>query len=330
MEFFKSIYCWYRVLKDYRRISVTNDLAINFIRIMSIVTITLLLAIVGFIAVNGIQVLSWDFIFSPPKNNFTEGGIGPAIFGTISVVLLMIFFAIPLGVFAAIYINEYIFDKWYSRIITVSIHTLAGVPSIVIGLFGFGFFVLFLGRNLDELLNTGLLFGKPAMLWASITLGILVLPLIIFTTIEALKSVPEDHRNAALGLGATKWEMISKVVLPQARPGILTGIILSISKAVSETAPVLFLGCAFFLPELPVTNLNFGAFVIPMINPSEQFMYLSYHIFALATQSTNPTVTLPLQYGTALVLILTIVLLNIFAILFRYKFTKTFEKVRGY
>jgi phosphate transport system permease protein len=211
------------------------------------------------------------------------------------------------------------------------------VPSIVFGLFGVGFFILFVGRHLDLALGpggraaveqaigkggggeSGLLFGQPIMLWAAATLACLVLPTIIVTTEEALTAVPQSHRDASLALGATKWETIWRVVLPQARAGILTGAILSISRGAGETAPILFTGCAYFLPRLPVTQL-FG--VIPMVNPLDQFMELSYHIFILSTQSTDTRETLPLQYGTTLVLVALTFLLNLTGIISRYVFRR--------
>src|SRR3989304_9415362 len=199
------------------------------------------------LVIEGSGILSLEFIFDSPRNNMTEGGIGPAIFGTIAVTFIMVLLAVPLGVFSAIYLNEYAKDSFFTRVIRTSINNLAGVPSIVFGLFGLGFFILFIGKNIDEVLGTGLLFGQPALLWASSTLAVLVLPIVIVSTLEALNSVPKTHRDASFGLGATKWQTIKNVVLPQARPGILTGTILAISRGAGETAPVLFLGAAFFL-----------------------------------------------------------------------------------
>ncbi len=272
-------------------------------------------------------MISFEFLFTSPKNNMTEGGIGPAIFGTLMVTVLMVLIAVPTGVFSAIYLNEYAEDTILARIIRASVNNLAGVPSIVFGLFGLGFFILFVGRQIDDVLNTGLFLGQPALLWASATLAVLVLPIVIVSTLEALNSVPKSHRDAAYGLGATKWQTIKNVVLPQARPGILTGTILAISRGAGETAPILFLGVAFFLPKLPVTYIDLGAFYIPMVNPADQFMYLAYHIFILATQSANPTLTQPLQYGTTLVLIGLTLLLNLTAIILRYRFRKTLGKI---
>lgn len=304
-----------------------GTISIWFVRIMFFSLIVALLLLLGKIVSQGIGTISFEFIFDDPKNNMTEGGIWPAIFGTIAVTFIMILFAVPLGVFSAIYLNEYAKDSIFTRIIRTSINNLAGVPSIVFGLFGLGFFILFVGRNMDEVLQTGLLFGQPALLWAAATLAVLVLPIVIVSTLEALNSVPKSHRDASYGLGATKWQTIKNVVLPQARPGILTGTILAISRGAGETAPILFLGAAFFLPNLPVTDLCIGDYCIPIINPAKQFMYLAYHIFILATQSSNPTKTLPLQYGSTLVLIALTFLLNITAIIFRYRFRKSLGRI---
>lgn len=280
-------------------------------------------AILGFIFVMGAGTISWEFLSTAPSDGMTHGGIFPAIFGTVAITLLMIVMALPLGVAAAVYLNEYAGRSRGARLIRAAINNLAGVPSIVFGLFGVGFFVLFVGRNLDRVLETGLLFGQPAMLWAAATLAVLVLPVIIVTTEEALKAVPLSHREAAYGLGATRWQMIRRVVLPQALPGILTGAILSISRGAGETAPILFTGAAYFLPRLPVTQL-FG--VIPMINPLDQFMELAYHIFIMATQSTNVELTRPIQYGTALVLLALTFTLNLSAILLRIRFRRKLRR----
>lgn len=286
-----------------------------------------LFMILGKIVIEGMDIISVEFIFDEPRNNMTEGGIWPAIFGTLAVTLTMVLLAVPVGVFAAIYLTEYAKDTFATRIIRTAVNNLAGVPSIVFGLFGLGFFILFIGRGIDDVLGTGLVWGQPCLLWASATLGVLVLPIVIVSTLEALNSVPKSHRDASYGLGATKWQTIKKVVLPQARPGILTGTILAISRGVGETAPILFLGAAFFLPNLPVIDLCIGDYCIPMINPAEQFMYLAYHIFILATQSANPTLTMPLQYGSTLVLIGITFLLNITAIYMRYRYRKALGKI---
>jgi phosphate transport system permease protein len=208
--------------------------------------ILILIIILGKIFIEGIGVISPEFLIDSPRNNMTEGGIGPAIFGTVAVTLIMIMIAVPLGVSAAIYLNEYATDTIFTRLIRTSVNNLAGVPSIVFGLFGLGFFILFVGRGLDDVLETGLLFGQPALLWASATLAVLVLPIVIVSTLEALNSVPRSHRDASYGLGATKWQTIRNVVLPQARPGILTGTILSISRGQEKRHLYYFLGQHFF------------------------------------------------------------------------------------
>jgi len=310
-----------------KRKDIFGTTSIWIIRLMFFSLVLVLLLLLGKIIIQGYSTLSFEFIFDDPKNNMTEGGIWPAIFGTIAVTFIMVLFAVPLGVFAAIYLNEYAKDTIFTRIIRTSINNLAGVPSIVFGLFGLGFFILFIGRNMDEVLQTGLIFGQPALIWASATLAVLVLPIVIVSTLEALNSVPKSHRDASYGLGATKWQTIKNVVLPQARPGILTGTILAISRGAGETAPILFLGAAFFLPNLPVADLCIGDYCIPVINPAKQFMYLAYHIFILATQSSNPTKTMPLQYGSTLVLIILTFLLNITAIIFRYRFRKALGRI---
>lgn len=308
---------------EQKKIDLKGNFFINASRLLFLILILFLFMILAKIFIEGAGIINFEFLFDSPKNNMTGGGIGPAIFGTLAVTLIMILFAVPLGVCSAIYLNEYAADTFFSRIIRTAVNNLAGIPSIVFGLFGLGFFILFVGRKIDDVLQTGLLFGQPALLWAAATLAVLVLPIIIVSTLEALSSVPKSHRDASYGLGATKWQTIKNVIFPQARSGILTGTILAISRGAGETAPILFLGAAFYLPNLPVTDLCIGNYCIPMINPTEQFMYLAYHIFILATQSPNPTKTLPIQYGTALVLIGLTFLLNITAIIFRYKFRKT-------
>ena len=267
----------------------------------------------------GAGTISWHFLTQMPLNGMTEGGIFPCIFGTLAITLLMILMALPLGVAAAIYLTEFSGRGIFFRVIRAAVNNLAGVPSIVFGLFGVGFFILFVGRGLDHVLKTGMLFGQPCMLWAAATLAVLVLPVIIVSTEEALNAVPQSQRSASLALGATKWQTIWNVVLPQARGGILTGAILSVSRGAGETAPILFTGCAYFLPRLPCVKL-FG--VVPMINPFDQFMELSYHIFIMATQSLDAIKTLPIQYGTTLVLISLTFMLNFTAIVFRIHFRK--------
>lgn len=302
-----------------KNIKISELLLHILVRFFAVIPVAALFLILGNIFIKGAHVVTWNFIFQTPKNGMTEGGIWPCIFGTLSVTFLMILMALPLGISAAVYMTEYANKGSSMRIIRAAVNNLAGVPSIVFGLFGVGFFILFVGRNIDKVIHTGLLFGQPCMLWAAATLSVLVLPVIIVSTEEALNSVPQSHRSASLALGATKWQTIRDVVLPQARGGILTGAILAVSRGAGETAPILFTGCAYFLPHLPVVKL-FG--VVPMINPVSQFMELSYHIFIMATQSVDAQKTLPIQYGTTLVLIMITFLFNLFAIIVRYFFRK--------
>ncbi len=289
------------------------------VRVFALIPISALSFIMYMIIRKGAGAVTWQFLTQAPLEGMTHGGIFPCIFGTLAITLMMILMALPLGVASAIYLVEFAGPGLFFRITRAAVNNLAGVPSIVFGLFGVGFFILFVGRSLDHVLKTGLLFGQPCMLWAAATLAVLVLPVIIVSTEEALNAVPQSQRSASLALGATKWQTIWNVVLPQARGGILTGAILSISRGAGETAPILFTGCAYFLPRLPVAKL-FG--VIPMINPFDQFMELSYHIFIMATQSLDAVKTLPIQYGTTLVLIAMTFLLNLTAILFRVHFRK--------
>ena len=283
--------------------------------------------LLGSIVKGGLGVITWEFLATEPTQGMTHGGIFPAVFGTVCITLLMIVMALPLGVCAAIYMVEYAGNSALARVIRASVNNLAGVPSIVFGLFGVGFFILFLGRSMDRVRGGGLLFGQPAMLWAAATLAVLVLPVIIVNTAEALNAVPRSHREASFALGATRWQTVSRVVLPQARAGILTGSILSVSRGAGETAPILFTGCAYFLPRLPIAHLSipFTGLSLPMVNPLDQFMELSYHIFIMATQSTDATLTRPIQYGTTLVLVALTFLLNLAAISLRVRYRRGLE-----
>jgi len=301
-----------------------ESLWIGMTRFFAFLPLGILLFVMGTIIRHGSKAITWEFLSQAPTHGMTGGGIFPCIFGTLAITLLMILMALPLGIGAAIYLVEYAGQGLVFRVIRAAVNNLAGVPSIIFGLFGVGFFILFVGRNLDHVLKTGLLFGQPCMLWAAATLAVLVLPVIIVSTEEALNAVPQSHRAASLALGATKWQTIRNVVLPQARGGILTGAILAVSRGAGETAPILFTGCAYFLPRLPVVKL-FGA--IPVINPMDQFMELSYHIFIMATQSIDAEATKSIQYGTTLVLIALTFLLNLTAILFRSHFRKTLGQV---
>ncbi|HZI93092.1 MAG TPA: phosphate ABC transporter permease PstA [Patescibacteria group bacterium] len=293
-------------------------------RAIALSTMAIVVMILGDIFLKGEKVLTWGFLTLAPVEGMTQGGIFPAIFGTLCVTLLMIMMALPLGVFAAIYMVEYAGRGRLARIIRAAVNNLAGVPSIVFGLFGLGFFVLFVGRGLDRIKGEGLLFGQPAMLWASATLAVLVLPVVIVSAGEALIAVPRSYREAAFALGATRWQVVRRVVLPQAWSGILTGAILSVSRGAGETAPILFTGAAFYLPRLPIAHMTIPllGLQIPMVNPLDQFMELSYHVFVMATQSHDTTLTRPIQYGTAFVLVSLTFILNISAILLRRKLSR--------
>jgi len=261
--------------------------------------------IVGNIVWFGWRQITWEFLATSPRQGMTAGGILPAIFGTCALVLLMVVALVPFGVGAAIYLHEYARpDAWFTRAVRFAVNNLAGVPSIVFGLFGLGFFIQFVGRNLDRALGLDVVWGQPALIWAALTLALLNLPVVIVTSEEALRTVPREMREASLALGATRWQTIRYVLLPQAMPGILTGAILSISRGAGEVAPILFTGAAYFLPYLPAS-------------PTDQFMELGYHIFVLSTQSPDVEATKPILYGTVLVLLLLTFLLNLTAILLR-------------
>jgi phosphate transport system permease protein len=255
--------------------------------VMAYFVVAILLIILTFIVVRGISVVNWSFLTEMPKEGMTSGGIFPAIIGTLYLVFGSMLFAFPVGVLAAIYMNEYVKDGWIKKIIKQMTNNLAGIPSIVFGLFGMALFVNTLG------------FGD-SILAGSLTLGLLVLPVVIRTTEEALKSVDDTFRQASLGLGATKWQTTRRVVLPIAFPNIITGLILSIGRVSGETAPILFTVAAYFLPKLPT-----GIF--------DQVMALPYHLYVISTSGTNIEETRPIAYGTALVLILIVLITNLAA-----------------
>lgn len=268
--------------------------------------------ILGDILVNGLPQLSWEFLSAAPRDGMTAGGIFPAIFGTVLLVLLMTAAVVPVGVITAVFLYEYASpDAWFARAIRSAVYNLAGIPSIVFGLFGLGFFIQFVGGGIDSLFFGGeVVWGQPAILWASLTLAVLTLPVVIVATEEALRTVPRESREAALALGSTPFEALWKVTLPQASPGILTGAILAVGRGAGETAPILFTGAAYFLPYLPT-------------HPSDQFMHLGYHVYVMATQSPDIEATKPILYGTVLVLLLVTASLNGLAVWLRYKLRRT-------
>ncbi|HEX9760169.1 MAG TPA: phosphate ABC transporter permease PstA [Candidatus Acidoferrales bacterium] len=274
---------------------------------LAILLISVMLAvIIGNIVLHGWEQFTWEFLTAAPSAGMTEGGIFPAIFGTVLLVLLMTIFVVPLGVAVAIYFSEYARrESWLYRWTRQAVNNLAGVPSIVFGLFGLGFFVRFMGSAIDDTVYGGrLTYGQPALIWAALTMAVLTLPVVIVSVEESLRTVPQSYRDASYALGATRSQTIFRVVLPQALSGVLTGAILAISRGAGEVAPILFVGAAYFLPHLP-TQL------------SDQFMELGYHIFILSTQSPDVEATKPLLYGTVLVLLVLTFLLNFTAILIR-------------
>lgn len=270
------------------------------------VLIALMVAVIlGDIVINGWQAVTWEFLAGAPRNGMTEGGIFPAIYGTVLLVLLMVVALIPFGVGAAVYLHEYADPyAWTTQAVRFAVNNLAGVPSIVFGLFGLGFFIQFVGRSVDHGLGLDVVWGQPSLIWAALTLAVLNLPVVIVTTEEALKTVPREMREASLALGATRWQTVRHVLLPQAMPGILTGAILAVSRGAGEVAPILFTGAAYFLPYLPSAA-------------TDQFMELGYHVFVLATQSPDVEATRPILYGTVLVLLALTLLLNMTAIVLR-------------
>ncbi len=280
-----------------------------------LVILSLLLLLLVQIFSGGLGQISWQFLSTAPSKGGLAGGIWPAIFGTMLLVLLMTMVAVPMGVATALYLHEYARpDAWLTRLVRAAVANLAGVPSIVFGLFGVGFFIETVGTKIDNIFYDGdLLYGKPAILWASMTLALLTLPVVIVATEEALKAIPLDHREGSLALGATKWQTIVRVILPQALPGILTGAILAVSRGAGEVAPILFTGAAYYLPFLPA-------------HPTDQFMHLGYHVFVLATQSPDVNATLPNLYATVLVLLVLTFLLNIAAVIVR---ARVRAKLRG-
>jgi len=270
---------------------LTEKTWFNLFRGAAVVNGLALVIICAFLAYNGLPAISWEFLTEVPRNSMTQGGIWPCIVGTALLAFGSMVISFPLGVASAIYLNEYATNPKLVRIIRLGINNLAGVPSVVFGLFGLAFFVTFMG------LGVSLLAGV-------LTLGVLVLPVIIGTAEEALRSVPDTYREASLGLGATKWQTIARVVLPAALPGMLTGSILGLSRAAGETAAIMFTAAVFYTPTMP--NSIFS-----------DVMALPYHIYVLATAGTDIEQTRPLQYGTALVLIAMVLGMNLVAIWLR-------------
>ena len=290
--------------------TISNRLGDLALTLSSGVATVIVLAILAVILVdvvrNGAPHLSIEFHTEAPREGMTAGGIFPAIVGMVEMVIIMTLAGVPVGVATAIYLHEYSpAGSKLTRLIRVAIANLAGVPSIVFGLFGLGFFVQFVGAGIDHVFFRGeKVYGQPALLWAALTMAVLTLPVVIVATEEALRAIPRELREASLALGATKFQTVFHVVVPQASAGILTGTILAVSRGAGEVAPILFTGAAYFLPRLPHSL-------------SSQFMSPSYHVYVLSTQSPDVDATKPILYATVLVLLALTFALNIAAIVVR-------------
>ena len=270
--------------------------AFGLFRLLSLCVVLILFAILGFIIYKGVGVINWEFISSAPREGMTAGGIWPAIVGTFYLMLGSALFAFPIGVMSGIYMNEYAPKGKLVRFIRVMTNNLSGIPSIVFGLFGMALFVNYLG------------FGD-SILAGSLTLGLLCVPIVIRTTEEALKAIPDTLREGSRALGATKLQTIWHVILPMAMPNVITGLILALGRVSGETAPILFTCAAYFLPQLPQSVLD-------------QCMALPYHLYVISTSGTDMEAQLPIAYGTALVLILIVLAVNLLANALRKYFEK--------
>ncbi len=279
-----------------RKADIIESAGFLLVKLGTLIVVASLFLILGFIFVKGASAISWEFLSQMPRSEMTAGGIFPAIVGTFYLMLGSSLISIPVGICTAIYLTEYAKNPRIVKVIRLGINNLAGVPSVVFGLFGLSLFVIFLG------------FGT-SILAGSLTLGLLNLPVIIRSTEEALMVVPGTYREASLSLGATKWQTIYRVIVPNAMPGIMTGIMLSLGRAAGETAPIMFTAAAFFTPDLPVSVFN-------------QVMALPYHIYVMATAGTHIQATRHLQYGTAIVLIGLVLMLNITGMILRYRFRR--------
>jgi phosphate transport system permease protein len=273
---------------------VREKIAFTVLGLVTLLVVIPILMIIVYIVRNSIGAISWEFVTQAPRNGMKEGGIFPAIVGTIVLIVGTMLFSLPLGVLSAVYLVEYAKDNFFTRLVKLSVVNLSGIPSIVYGLFGFTLFVLFLK------LGTSILAG-------SLTLAIMSLPVIITATKEALESVPLSFREISLSLGATRWQTVRYCVLPYAIPGILTGTVLSLSRAAGETAPILFTVAAFYLPRLPRSAFD-------------QVMALPYHLYVIATQV--PNIPVSISFATALVLIALVFLMNLVSIILRAHYRK--------
>lgn len=282
-----------------RRRNLLQKIVFNIFRFAALINGLALFIIIYFMIANGWRAINWTFLTQPPVDSMTKGGILPCIVGTLCLSVGAILIAMPIGVASAIYLNEYARPGRLIRVIKLGINNLAGVPSIVFGLFGLAVFVVWLKMGVS-------------IIAGALTLGAMTLPVVIGSTEEALRAVPDTYREASLGLGATKWQTIYRVVLPTALPGILTGTILGISRAAGETAPIMFTAAVFFTPGLPVSIFD-------------EVMALPYHIYVLATAGTEIEATRHLQYGTALVLIFLVLGMNLIAIIYRSRLRKRMQ-----
>lgn len=283
-----------------------GTIVIGITQVAVFLIIAVLFVILGIIIYQGRERFSWEFISTFPTNGMTEGGIFPALIGTFILVIVMSIAAVPFGTITAIYLTEYAKENSkFAAAVRFSVRTLAVVPSIIFGLFGLGFFIQFVGGGVDKVFNAGELhWGQPNILWASLTMALLTLPVIIVSVEEVLKTIPRELREASLALGATKWQTIKQVVLPGSVSGIMTGTILAVSRGAGEVAPILFTGAAYYLATLPASM-------------SDQFMNLGYHIYIMSTQSSDVEKTMPIQFATTLVLLILTLSLNLVAVIIR-------------
>lgn len=283
-----------------------GNIVIGITQVAVFLIIAILFIILGIIIYQGRERFSWEFLSTFPTNGMTEGGIFPALIGTFILVIVMSIAAVPFGTITAIYLTEYAKENSkFAAAVRFSVRTLAVVPSIIFGLFGLGFFIQFVGGGVDKVFNAGELhWGQPNILWASLTMALLTLPVIIVSVEEALKTIPRELREASLALGATKWQTIKQVVLPGSVSGIMTGTILAVSRGAGEVAPILFTGAAYYLATLPASM-------------SDQFMNLGYHIYIMSTQSSDVEKTMPIQFATTLVLLILTLSLNLVAVIIR-------------
>lgn len=269
----------------------------------------------------------WEFVSAEPREANTEGGVFPAIFGTVMMVLLMSVMVTPFGVVAAVYLREYARQGPITRIIRIAVNNLAGVPSIVYGVFGLGFFIYFLGGNIDQLFfpeaAPAPTFGTPGLLWASLTLALLTVPVVIVATEEGLSRIPRAVREGSLALGATKAETLWRVVLPMASPAMMTGVILAVARAAGEVAPLMLVGVVKLAPSLPLDG-NY-----PYLHLDQKFMHLGFHIYDVGFQSPNVEAARPLVYATALLLVLVIALLNLSAVAIRNRLREKYKALES-